>query len=50
MELNKNQLSQFFTPGYIAEFMVKNIKQHYFFTHNASTIDKIKILETSEGK
>ena len=50
MELNKNQLSQFFTPGYIAEFMVKNIKQHYFSTHNEPDIDKIKVLEPSAGK
>jgi len=50
MDLNKNQLSQIFTPDYIAEFMVKNIKQHYFSTHNGSIIDKIKILEPSAGK
>jgi len=30
--------------------MVKNIKEHYFSTHNESTIDKIKILEPSAGK
>ncbi|MBY9014575.1 MAG: Eco57I restriction-modification methylase domain-containing protein [Candidatus Lokiarchaeota archaeon] len=50
MDSNKNRLSQIFTPDYIAEFMVKNIKQHYFSTHNESTIDKIKILEPSAGK
>ena len=50
MVLNKNRLSQIFTPDYIAEFMVKNIKQHYFSIHNESTIDKIKILEPSAGK
>ncbi len=50
MDLNKNQLSQIFTPDYIADFMVKNVKQHYFSTHNESTIDKIKILEPSAGK
>ena len=50
MDLHKNRLSQIFTPDYIAEFMVKNIKQHYFSTHNAFTIDKIKILEPSAGK
>ena len=50
MDLHKNRLSQIFTPDYIAEFMVKNIKQHYFSANNASTIDKIKILEPSAGK
>ena len=50
MVLNKNQLSQIFTPDYIAEFMVKNIKQHYFSIHSKTTIDKIKILEPSAGK
>ena len=50
MDSNKNRLSQIFTPDYIAEFMVKNIKQHYFSTHNESTIDKIKILEPCAGK
>jgi len=50
MDSNKNRLSQIFTPDYIAEFMVKNIKQHYFSTSNKATIDKIKILEPSAGK
>ena len=50
MDLHKNQLSQIFTPNYIAEFMVKNIKRHYVSTHNESSIDKIKILEPSAGK
>ncbi len=50
MDSNKNRFSQIFTPDYIAEFMVKNIKQHYFSTHKESTIDKIKILEPSAGK
>jgi len=50
MDSNKNQLSQIFSPDYIAEFMVKNIKQHYLSTHNEFTIDKIKILEPSAGK
>jgi len=50
MDLHKNRLSQIFTPDYIAEFMVKNIKQHYLSTHNEISIDKIKILEPSAGK
>ena len=50
MDLNKNRLSQVFTPDYIAEFMVKNIKQHYISTNNSPNIDKIKILEPSAGK
>ena len=50
MVLNKNRLSQIFTPDYIAEFMVKNIKQHYLSSHNESSIDKIKVLEPSAGK
>ena len=50
MDLHKNRLSQIFTPDYIAEFMVKNIKHHFFSTHNASTIENIKILEPSAGK
>ena len=50
MVLHKNRLSQIFTPDYLAEFMVKNIKKHYFSTHNELTIDKIKVLEPSAGK
>ncbi len=50
MDLNKNQLSQIFTPDYIAEFMVKNIKQQYLSIHNKPNIDLIKILEPSAGK
>jgi adenine-specific DNA-methyltransferase len=50
MDLNKNRFSQIFTPDYIAEFMVKNIKQHYFSSHNEFNIDKIKILEPSAGE
>jgi len=50
MDLNKNRLSQIFTPDYLAEFMVKNIKQQYISTHNEASIDKIKILEPSAGE
>ncbi|MHA1467916.1 MAG: Eco57I restriction-modification methylase domain-containing protein, partial [Promethearchaeota archaeon] len=50
MGLNKNRLSQIFTPDYIAEFMVKNIKLHFSATHSNSSIDKIKILEPSAGR
>ena len=50
MDSNKKHLSQFFTPDYIAEFMVKIISQHCFSPLNSSTIDKIKILEPSAGK
>jgi len=50
MDLNKNQLSQIFTPDYIAEFMVKNIKHNYISAHNEFNIDEIKILEPSAGK
>ena len=50
MDLNKNRLSQIFTPDYIAEFMVKNIKNHYLSTHNEPSIDKVKILEPSAGR
>ena len=50
MDLNKNQFSQIFTPDYIAAFMVKNIKQHYFSTHNEPDIDKLKVLEPSAGE
>ncbi len=50
MDLNKNRLSQIFTPDYIAEFMVRNIKGHYISTQNEPHIDKIKILEPSAGE
>jgi len=50
MDMHKNRFSQIFTPDYIAEFMVKNIKQHYLSTHDEVSIDKIKILEPSAGK
>jgi len=50
MGLNKNRLSQIFTPDYIAEFMVKNIKLHFSATLSNSSIDKIKILEPSAGR
>ena len=50
MVLKKNQLSQIFTPNYIANFMVRNIKQIYFSMVNNSNIEKIKILEPSAGK
>ncbi|NVM45215.1 MAG: Eco57I restriction-modification methylase domain-containing protein [Candidatus Lokiarchaeota archaeon] len=50
MDLNKNRLSQIFTPDYIAEFMVKNIKQYYISTHNESNINEIKILEPCAGE
>lgn len=50
MVLKKNQLSQIFTPNYIANFMVRNIKQIYFSMVNDSNIEKIKILEPSAGK
>jgi len=50
MDLNKNRLSQIFTPDYIAEFMVKNIKEYYISTHKESNIDEIKILEPCAGE
>jgi len=50
MDLHKNRFSQIFTPDYIAEFMVKNIKQHYLSTHDEISINNIKILEPSAGK
>ncbi len=50
MDLNKNQLSQIFTPDYLAEFMVKNIKNLYLAKQGIESLEKIKILEPSAGK
>ena len=50
MQVRRNQISQIFTPNYVAEFMVKNIKNHYFALHHKKTIDKVKVLEPCAGK
>ena len=50
MDSNKNHLSQIFTPDYLADFMVKNIKRLYLAKQDAEKRDKIKILEPSAGK
>ncbi|MFX0010336.1 MAG: Eco57I restriction-modification methylase domain-containing protein [Candidatus Hermodarchaeota archaeon] len=50
MDLNRNQLSQIFTPHYIADFMVRNIKNLYLSIHNEFNIEEIKVLEPSVGK
>ena len=50
MDLSKNQLGQIFTPDYIAEFMVKNVKSLYLAKHDIEILNKIKILEPSAGK
>ncbi|MHA1194184.1 MAG: Eco57I restriction-modification methylase domain-containing protein [Promethearchaeota archaeon] len=50
MDLNKNQLGQIFTPDFIAEFMVKNVKNLYLANQDMKILDKVKILEPSAGK
>ncbi len=50
MDINKNQLSQIFTPDYIAEFMVKNVKNLYLAKQNIKILEDVKILEPSAGK
>ena len=50
MQVRRNQISQIFTPNYLAEFMVKNIKNHYFALPHKKTIDKVKVLEPCAGK
>jgi hypothetical protein len=50
MDLKKNQLSQIFTPDYVAEFMVKNVKKHYSALHNVENFDHVKVLEPCAGK
>ena len=50
MDLNRNQLSQIFTPPYVADFMVRNIKNRYLSIHNELNIEEIKVLEPSVGK
>ncbi|NHJ19865.1 MAG: hypothetical protein EAX91_02890 [Candidatus Lokiarchaeota archaeon] len=50
MDLNRNQLSQIFTPHYVADFMVRNIKNRYLSIHNELDIEEIKVLEPCVGK
>jgi len=50
MHLKNNQLSQIFTPDYVAEFMVKNLKKYYSVIHNIENFDNVKVLEPCAGK
>ncbi len=50
MHLKNNQLSQIFTPDYVAEFMVKNLKKYYSVIHNTESFDNVKVLEPCAGK
>ncbi|MEJ2276996.1 MAG: TaqI-like C-terminal specificity domain-containing protein [Candidatus Lokiarchaeota archaeon] len=50
MELKNSQLSQIFTPDYVAEFMVKNAKKYYLTSHNIENLDLVKVLEPCVGK
>ena len=45
-----NKIGQYFTPDFIAKFMVKNAKNYYFNINKAQTIDNVKVLEPSAGK
>ncbi|MBY9017769.1 MAG: Eco57I restriction-modification methylase domain-containing protein [Candidatus Lokiarchaeota archaeon] len=50
MDINKNQLGQIFTPDYMAEFMVKNVKSLYLVKQDIKILEEVKILEPSAGK
>ncbi|MHA1497619.1 MAG: Eco57I restriction-modification methylase domain-containing protein [Promethearchaeota archaeon] len=50
MDINKNQLGQIFTPDFIAEFMVKNVKNLYLANQDIKILEEVKILEPSAGK
>ncbi|NHJ23204.1 MAG: hypothetical protein EAX89_01415 [Candidatus Lokiarchaeota archaeon] len=50
MHLKNNQLGQIFTPDYVAEFMVKNLKKYYSVIHNIENFDNVKVLEPCAGK
>ncbi|MFW9952895.1 MAG: Eco57I restriction-modification methylase domain-containing protein, partial [Candidatus Thorarchaeota archaeon] len=50
MDLKSDWLSQVFTPDYVAEFMVKNIKKNYFRFKNIENLRNVKVLEPCAGK
>jgi len=48
MDLNNNTIGQVYTPDYVAEFMVKNLKNQYLSIHD--NLDQVEVLEPSAGK
>lgn len=48
MDLKNNTIGQVYTPDYVADFMVKNIRNYYLSIHDH--IDQVKVLEPSAGK
>ncbi|MHA1670450.1 MAG: Eco57I restriction-modification methylase domain-containing protein [Promethearchaeota archaeon] len=48
MDLKNNAIGQVYTPDYVADFMVQNIKNHYLSLHD--NIDQVEVLEPSTGK
>ena len=45
-----NKIGQYFTPDYLAKFMVKNAKNYYFKFHKVQSLDNITVLEPSAGE
>ncbi|TFG23895.1 MAG: hypothetical protein EU533_02660, partial [Promethearchaeota archaeon] len=45
-----NKIGQFFTPDYIAKFMVRNAKSYYFKSHLSQNLKDVKVLEPSVGQ
>ena len=48
--MGSNKIGQFFTPDYIAKFMVRNAKAYYFKSHLSQNPKEVKILEPSAGQ
>jgi len=48
MDLKNNSIGQVYTPDYIADFMVQNVKNQYLNIHD--NLDHVKVLEPSAGK
>jgi adenine-specific DNA-methyltransferase len=45
-----NKIGQFFTPEYIANFVVKNAKNYYSKSHLGQNLEEVKVLEPSAGQ
>ena len=45
-----NKIGQFFTPDYIAKFMVRNAKNYYYKFHLNQNLQDVKVLEPSAGQ
>ncbi|MCJ7652014.1 MAG: Eco57I restriction-modification methylase domain-containing protein, partial [Candidatus Lokiarchaeota archaeon] len=48
MDLKNNTIGQVYTPDYVADFMVQNVKNQYLSIYD--NLDQVKVLEPSAGK